>query len=59
MPITTDGSDPRSDRDALIAATAFVHGITVVIRNIAHFEFNGLRDLEPLVGWRTSPRIRP
>lgn len=29
--------DPRSDRDALIAATALVHGMTVVTRNIADF----------------------
>lgn len=30
--------DPRSDRDALIAATALVHGMTVVTRNVADFE---------------------
>ena len=30
--------DPRSDRDALIAATALVHGLTVVTRNVADFE---------------------
>lgn len=29
--------DPRSDRDALIAATALVHGMTVVTRNVRHF----------------------
>lgn len=29
--------DPRSDRDALIAATALVHGLTVVTRNTADF----------------------
>lgn len=29
---------PRSDRDALIAATALVHGLTVVTRNVDHFE---------------------
>ena len=29
--------NPRSDRDALIAATALVHGLTVVTRNTADF----------------------
>lgn len=29
--------DPRSERDALIAATALVHGMTVVTRNVADF----------------------
>jgi predicted nucleic acid-binding protein len=30
--------DPRSERDALIAATAITHGMTVVTRNIADFK---------------------
>ena len=30
--------DPRSDRDAMIAATALVHGLTVVTRNVADFQ---------------------
>ena len=30
--------DPRPDRDALIAATASVHGLTVVTRNVKDFE---------------------
>jgi toxin FitB len=30
--------DPRSERDALIAATALVHGFTVATRNIVDFE---------------------
>lgn len=30
--------DRRSDRDALIAATALVHGMTVVTRNVADFD---------------------
>jgi toxin FitB len=29
--------DPRSERDALIAATALVHGMTVVTRNVSDF----------------------
>lgn len=29
--------DPKSDRDALIAATALVHGLTVATRNMADF----------------------
>lgn len=29
--------DPRSDRDAIIAATAIVHGMTVVTGNVAAF----------------------
>ena len=29
---------PRSDRDALIAATALVHGMTVVTRNVNDFQ---------------------
>ncbi len=30
--------DPRSDRDALIAASALVHGLVVVTRNVADFD---------------------
>ena len=30
--------DPRPERDALIAATASVHGLTVVTRNVKDFE---------------------
>ncbi|MDO9054857.1 MAG: type II toxin-antitoxin system VapC family toxin [Gallionella sp.] len=39
--------DPRSDRDALIAATALVHGMTVVTRNVADFELTGVAVLNP------------
>lgn len=41
--------NPRSDRDALIAATAFVHGMTVVTRNVDDFEPTGVAILNP---WR-------
>jgi len=39
--------DPRSERDALIAATAIVHGMTVVTRNIADFEATGVALVNP------------
>jgi predicted nucleic acid-binding protein len=44
--------DPRPDRDAFIAATALVHGMTVVTRDIADFEPTGVRLLNP---WNSSP----
>ncbi|MFZ0392446.1 MAG: type II toxin-antitoxin system VapC family toxin [Terracidiphilus sp.] len=37
----------RSYRDALIAATALVHGMTVVTRNVADFAPTGVRVLNP------------
>jgi len=39
--------DPRSDRDALIAATALVHGMTVVSRNVSHFQPTGVAVVNP------------
>ena len=39
--------DPRSDRDAMIAATALVHGMTVVTRNVADFEPTGVAVIDP------------
>lgn len=39
--------DPRADRDSLIAATALVHGMTVVTRNVADFEATGVGILNP------------
>ena len=41
------GPDPRPVRDALIAATALVHGMTVVTRNVADFEPTGALILNP------------
>ena len=39
--------DPRADRDALIAATALVHDMTVITRNIADFQATGVKLLNP------------
>jgi toxin FitB len=39
--------DPRPLRDALIAATALVHGMVVVTRNVADFEPTGVATLNP------------
>jgi toxin FitB len=39
--------DPRPERDALIAATALVHGLTVVTRNTADFAPMGVALLNP------------
>lgn len=39
--------DPKSERDALIAATALVHGMTVVTRNIDDFVSTEVELLNP------------
>jgi toxin FitB len=39
--------NPRADRDALIAATAIVHGLTIVTRNVQDFEPTGVAILNP------------
>lgn len=43
--------DPRSDRDALIAATALVYGMTVVTRNVGDFESMHVDLLNPWLAW--------
>jgi hypothetical protein len=43
---------PRSKNDAYIAATAIVHGLTVVTRNEADFQPTGVSVLNP---WLESP----
>ena len=42
--------DPRAERDALIAATAMVHGMTVVTGNRADFEATGVALIDPWAG---------
>lgn len=39
--------DPVSERDGWIAATALVHSLTVVTRNVADFEATGVRMVNP------------
>lgn len=39
--------DPKPFRDCLIAATALVHGMTVVTRNVSDFAATGVRILNP------------
>lgn len=39
--------DPRAERDALIAATALIHGMRVVTRNVADFQPMGVDLLNP------------
>jgi predicted nucleic acid-binding protein len=43
--------NPQSERDALIAATALVHGMTVVTRNVTDFVPTGVATLNP---WRPA-----
>ena len=43
--------DKRGERDALIAATALVHGMTVVTRNVADFTPTGVPLINP---WEVS-----
>ncbi len=39
--------DRRSERDALIAATALVHGMTIVTRNVDDFAPTGVEIVNP------------
>lgn len=46
--------DPRPDRDAIIAATALVHGMIVVTRNTDDFKPTGVELLNP---WKLGEDI--
>ena len=39
--------DRSNECDALIAATALVHGLTLVTRNVADFQFSGVHLINP------------
>lgn len=39
--------DPKPERDAFMAATALVHGMTVVTRNVTDFANTGVATLNP------------
>jgi predicted nucleic acid-binding protein len=48
--------DPKSERDAFIAATALVHGMIVVTRNIADFAATAVTTLNPWKAAIAEPR---
>ena len=48
--------DPRPERDTLNAATALVHGLTVVTRNVSDLERTGVPLLNP---WEAQERCGP
>ncbi len=59
LPIDTDVArrcaclhvpNPQGERDALIAATALVHGMSVVTRNVGNFASTGVRIINPWEG---------
>lgn len=41
--------DPKSERDAMIAATALEHGMTLVTRNVADFAGTGTKLINPFL----------
>jgi predicted nucleic acid-binding protein len=46
--------DPRPVRDSLIAATALVHGLAVVTRNVTDFEPTGAEVVNP---WQAADEV--
>ena len=46
--------DKRGERDALIAATALVHGMAVVTRNVADFKSTGVTIINPWQDYDTE-----
>jgi hypothetical protein len=50
--------DRRSERDATIAATALVHGMTLVTRNVQDFEMTGAALLDPW-SWKIASAPSP
>ncbi|MBW8880991.1 MAG: type II toxin-antitoxin system VapC family toxin [Asticcacaulis sp.] len=47
-------SDPKGDRDALVAATALVHGLTLVTRHVSNFRAGRVKVFSP---WGYTPEI--
>jgi predicted nucleic acid-binding protein len=48
--------DPKSERDAFIAATALVHGMIVVTRNVVDFAASAVTTLNPWQHATGAPR---
>lgn len=54
--------DPRPERDAFIAATADVHGLTIATRNIRDFQSTGVAVVDPWASGRDRkprPEVLP
>jgi hypothetical protein len=52
--VTLHVPDPQPVRDSLIAATALVHGLVVVTRNVADFEPTGTEIIDP---WQRAGEV--
>lgn len=49
--------DPQSERDSFIAATALVHGMSVVTRNVKDFEKTGVPLINPWDAEEKTPHV--